>query len=140
MTTAVSVKNRANWLNEDVQLSYYADHEGALTSTKFGDDVTIAPGEEARPATPHGKDFWIHVRHVRNPDVEAGSIMPELDPATEQVLRFFGYSHLPPHLQDVSAPMFDMALSMARRLDGPELTAGLRKLLEAKDCFVRAAV
>jgi hypothetical protein len=24
--------------------------------------------------------------------------------------------------------------------DGPELTAGLRKLLEAKDCFVRAAL
>ena len=24
--------------------------------------------------------------------------------------------------------------------DGPELTVGLRKLLEAKDCFVRAAI
>jgi len=24
--------------------------------------------------------------------------------------------------------------------DGPEFTAGLRKLLEAKDCFVRAAL
>jgi hypothetical protein len=24
--------------------------------------------------------------------------------------------------------------------DGPELSAGLRKLLEAKDCFVRAAI
>jgi hypothetical protein len=24
--------------------------------------------------------------------------------------------------------------------DGPELSAGLRKLLEAKDCFVRAAL
>lgn len=24
--------------------------------------------------------------------------------------------------------------------DGPELTAGLRKLLEAKDCFVRQAI
>jgi len=24
--------------------------------------------------------------------------------------------------------------------DGPELTSGLRKLLEAKDCFVRAAL
>ncbi len=24
--------------------------------------------------------------------------------------------------------------------EGPELTAGLRKLLEAKDCFVRAAM
>ena len=29
---------------------------------------------------------------------------------------------------------------MAVKLDGPELTAGLRKLLEAKDCFVRAAL
>lgn len=29
---------------------------------------------------------------------------------------------------------------MIRELpDGPELTAGLRKLLEAKDCFVRQA-
>jgi hypothetical protein len=33
------------------------------------------------------------------------------------------------------------AHEMARALpDSPELTAGLRKLLEAKDCFVRAAV
>jgi hypothetical protein len=31
------------------------------------------------------------------------------------------------------------AAAMIKRLpDGPELTAGLRKLLEAKDCFVRA--
>jgi hypothetical protein len=29
---------------------------------------------------------------------------------------------------------------MASRLDGPELTVGLRKLLEAKDCMVRAAL
>ena len=30
---------------------------------------------------------------------------------------------------------------MAAQLpDGPELTAGLRKLLEAKDCFVRTAI
>lgn len=27
-----------------------------------------------------------------------------------------------------------------RTPDGPELTAGLRKLLEAKDCFVRAVL
>lgn len=31
----------------------------------------------------------------------------------------------------------EMILSLP---DGPELTAGLRKLLEAKDCFVRAAL
>jgi hypothetical protein len=29
---------------------------------------------------------------------------------------------------------------MARNLEGAELTVGLRKLLEAKDCMVRAAL
>lgn len=29
---------------------------------------------------------------------------------------------------------------MASQLEGPELTAGLRKLLESKDCMVRAAL
>jgi hypothetical protein len=29
---------------------------------------------------------------------------------------------------------------MALQLEGPELTAGLRKLLEAKDCMVQAAL
>lgn len=62
-------------------------------------------------------------------------------PATTQLLRWFSYSHLPPELQDISAPMGIVANEMAAALpDGPELTAGLRKLLEAKDCFVRAAI
>jgi hypothetical protein len=35
--------------------------------------------------------------------------------------------------------MAECATEMAKRLpQNPELTAGLRKLLEAKDCFVRA--
>jgi len=33
-----------------------------------------------------------------------------------------------------------LALDMAQKLDGAELTAGLRKLLEAEDCFVRAGL
>lgn len=34
-----------------------------------------------------------------------------------------------------------MGKGMVQRIaDSPELTAGLRKLLEAKDCFVRAAL
>ena len=37
--------------------------------------------------------------------------------------------------------LHDLAEAMVNALpDGPELTAGLRKLLEAKDCFVRAAL
>lgn len=62
-------------------------------------------------------------------------------PSTTHLLQFFAFAHLPKHLQVVSAPCEDLAVVMVRRLpDGPELSAGLRKLLEAKDCFVRAAV
>jgi len=62
-------------------------------------------------------------------------------PATTGLLRYFEYAHLPPHLQAVSKPVGDLAHHMADQLpDGPELTTGLRKLLEAKDCLVRAAL
>ena len=67
--------------------------------------------------------------------------MAERHPGTTHLLRYFEYAHLPPHLQAVSASCGDLAQQMAVALpDGPELTAGLRKLLEAKDCFVRAAL
>jgi len=63
------------------------------------------------------------------------------------ILRFFEYEHLPGNLQAESAPFCDLAWEAAaggaRWIDGEpqtnaELGAGLRKLLEAKDCFVRA--
>jgi hypothetical protein len=58
-------------------------------------------------------------------------------PGTTGLLRYFEYGHLPGHLQTVSSPSRELARTMARALpDGPELTAGLRKLLEAKDCFL----
>lgn len=62
-------------------------------------------------------------------------------PGTVAIARWFAYDHLPQALRDVSQPCHDLAEDMIRELpDGPELTAGLRKLLEAKDCFVRAAL
>lgn len=60
--------------------------------------------------------------------------------STEAILRFFEYEHLPAGLQEVSKPFCDLAHEMAARFEGAELTAGLRKLLEAKDCVVRAAL
>lgn len=49
--------------------------------------------------------------------------------------------NLPPHLGDVARCCEDVAAVLIEALpDGPELTTGLRKLLEAKDCFVRAAL
>jgi hypothetical protein len=61
--------------------------------------------------------------------------------AIEQVFRYFAYAHLPPPLQEISKPFHDLAAAMIVRLPAsPEVTVGLRKLLEAKDCFVRAAL
>ncbi|WP_026601644.1 hypothetical protein [Methylomonas sp. 11b] len=57
------------------------------------------------------------------------------------ILKYFAFEHLPDHLQVVSKPIGELALAMDQSLpDGPEKSAGLRKLLEAKDCFVRAKV
>lgn len=55
------------------------------------------------------------------------------------IMQFFTYEHLPARLQAVSKPIGDLAQQMEADLpDGAEKSAGLRKLLEAKDCFVRA--
>lgn len=62
-------------------------------------------------------------------------------PGTQHIAQFFTYEHLPEALQAVSENCARLAEDMIRELpDGPELTAGLRKLLEAKDAFVRAAL
>ena len=57
------------------------------------------------------------------------------------ILKFFRYDHLPDKLQVISRPFSYLAYDMARDLPGgAEVSAGLRKLLEAKDCLVRAAL
>lgn len=62
-------------------------------------------------------------------------------PATQQLAQHFAFEHLPEDLQEVSRACSELANEMVEVLaDGPELTAGLRKLLEAKDCFVRAGL
>jgi len=57
------------------------------------------------------------------------------------ILRYFSYEHLPPNLQGVSKPVGELARALHSQLpDCPEKSAGMRKLLEAKDCFVRASL
>lgn len=68
----------------------------------------------------------------------------ETKPAEKRVnpiMRFFDYEHLPPKLQAVSKPIGDLARQMDDALpDSAEKSVGLRKLLEAKDALVRAAL
>jgi hypothetical protein len=51
-------------------------------------------------------------------------------------IKYFSYERLPAKLHEISKPIAEL---MEETLpDGPEKSAGMRKLLEAKDCFVRA--
>ena len=65
--------------------------------------------------------------------------------ASLSIIRFFTYAHLPEHLQIVSKPFCDLANAihdnyLQNDIDVSETVAGLRKLLEAKDCVVRSLV
>lgn len=69
----------------------------------------------------------------------------QLHPSIWGVLQFFDAAHLPAHLKAVVEPFVPLANEIARRslepgVSGPETTVALRKLLEAKDCAVRAVI
>jgi hypothetical protein len=63
-------------------------------------------------------------------------------PGTRGLLRWLEPNpNLPPGPLAIAVRCYKLAHRLVRELpDGPELTAGLRKLLEAKDCFVRASL
>lgn len=57
----------------------------------------------------------------------------------DYLLQFFKYEHLPEPLQEHSKPFAELARRIVDTLPpNPERTTALRKLLEAKDCAVRA--
>ncbi|WP_345936215.1 MULTISPECIES: hypothetical protein [Tistrella] len=59
----------------------------------------------------------------------------------DRLMQFFAYAHLSAHLQSVSRPFADLAEMIVDTLPAnPERTVALRKLLEAKDCAVRASL
>lgn len=63
-------------------------------------------------------------------------------PMTEEpLLQFFAFEHLPPTLAAVSQPFRPLAEYLVNTLPrNPERTTAIRKLLEAKDCAVRALI
>lgn len=57
------------------------------------------------------------------------------------ILRYFEAGHLPAEFRDVSEACGNLAHYLETRLPaGPEKSTALRKLLEAKDAAVRAAL
>lgn len=59
----------------------------------------------------------------------------------DPILQFFQYAHLPEPLQATSKAFAALAAQIVLTVPrNPERTVALRKLLEAKDCAVRATI
>lgn len=65
----------------------------------------------------------------------------DMNEKSDHIMQFFAWSHLPEALQKVSQPFGELADRLVADLPrNPERTVALRKLLEAKDAAVRAAL
>lgn len=63
-------------------------------------------------------------------------------PSVENIAKWIDHAHLPDGLMKDISQKFTLLkddILEAIDVDTPEVTAGLRKILEAKDCFVRVA-
>lgn len=105
----------------------------------------VADGFFARSVPLPGDYFVVYddgyQSHSPKAAFEAGyhAAPAETPHGTDRMMQFFGYAHLPEHLQAHSKPFHDLAQTIVDTLPpNAERTTALRKLLEAKDCAVRA--
>lgn len=96
----------------------------------LGSAATVGVGHDQTFYVHSGQDLLIH-------EIDDSAIpLPE-----EPILRHFKYGHLVHDLKAVSAPFGLLAMRVVATLPpGPERSVALRKLLEAKDGAVRAAM
>ena len=115
-------------INTDDEPRYHPDHIDDNRNSNPGAagvpvQTTIAPLPPAQAIHPSPDEFT------------------EAELTADPILRFFHYKHLPPALREVSAPFCQQARGMIDKLPrNAERTVALRKLLEAKDCAVRASL
>ena len=123
MTTEVIVKATHGW---PVLVTPVAIGGGYVASV-----TTVEPGAERSFFVHAGQDLLIH-------EVQPDTTVAATD---EPILQFFGWAHLRDDLKEVSRPFGQLAERLVAVLPrNPERTVALRKLLEAKDAAVRAAV
>jgi hypothetical protein len=94
----------------------------------------VDPNGEGRFHVHSGADLLIH-------EIQPDAGISPIEPHDEPILKHFAWAHLPEPLRAVSRPFGMLAARMvATSARSAERSACLRKLLEAKDCAVRAAM
>jgi len=115
---------------------------GDLTALRaIRSDSTVSPEDRAELVSSINRHLRALSATTRARRIERALRGHPVSNPVELLLEFFVFEHLPPHLQEISRPIAELARLMAASLPvEPETTVGMRKLLEAKDCFVRARV
>jgi len=68
-------------------------------------------------------------------------VMPHVGPSGDRMMKWLSYHHLPPELQECVKAYRELGESICAAIPaGPERTVALRKLVESKDCAVRAII
>jgi hypothetical protein len=115
------------------------DRDGNVLGEAFGETkdevlkkLMAAHGEDAA-------EIRIKMLETAKAQEEAVAKARDEAPQRDRMMQFFVYAHLPAHLATISAPFGQLAEQIVATLpSNPERTVALRKLLEAKDCAVRA--
>ena len=106
--------------------------EVQLVSMSGNSLARVEPGDQRSFYVDEQQDLLIH-------EIQPDAGAPVA--CDEPILKYFAWAHLPDRLQAVSRPFGMLAARIvATTLRGPERSACLRKLLEAKDCAVRASL
>lgn len=125
MTTQVIIKATHGWPVRVIPLSADGSFVGPVQ--------TVDAGAELSTCVHSGQDLLIHEIQPAESD-DAGQ-------SGDPMLVHFRFQHLPDHLKLISMPFGLMAARIVDTLvPSAERTVCLRKLLEAKDCAVRAAI
>ena len=112
------------------------DRDGHVLGEAYGDTKREVL-EKLEMMHPTAEEIRIKTMHA-----EVKAAVADKDTSTrpaDRLEQFFVFAHLPPHLQAISKPFSELAAHIIATLpSNPERTVALRKLLEAKDCAVRA--
>lgn len=68
-------------------------------------------------------------------------ILPSDFGTGERMMKWLSYEHLPPEVQEIVQTYHNVGMFICHTIPaGPERTVALRKLVESKDCAVRASI
>jgi hypothetical protein len=75
------------------------------------------------------------------PPVQNKLVMPDAGDTGERMMKWLSYEHLPEELQGCVKSYRKLGTTICQLIPaGPERTVALRKLVESKDCAVRAII